>query len=207
MRALILSLLFVSALGVATHAVGETTGEIASEGQIVARIQTYLRGLGTLRAGFIQIAPGEPLAQGELFLKRPGRLRMDYNLPNPNLIIANGQVLAFFDRELRSRTVVDLADTLAYPLISDINALSDDYRVVRTQVSPDGLSATFISRTQPDQGQVTLLFAAQDDQLILEGWMILDANGQITQITLTQARHGDAMEERLFSIYDVFPGP
>ncbi|MEM7047227.1 MAG: outer membrane lipoprotein carrier protein LolA [Pseudomonadota bacterium] len=192
-------------LGFAIGAAGQAqANENQTDAQVLARIQTYLSAVDSLQAGFIQIAPGEPLAQGNFFLQRGGFLRMDYHPPNPNLIIANGHVLAFFDRSLESRTIIDLADTLAYPLISNPDVLGQDFAMVEKSITQDSLAATFISTTAPEQGYVTLSFRQADDDLTLEGWTIVDAHQQTTQITLIDLRPAPELAPSLFSIYDVY---
>ena len=39
---------------------------------------------------FVQIDPDGVLSEGRFFLRRPGRIRFEYNAPNPALVIADG---------------------------------------------------------------------------------------------------------------------
>src|SRR4029077_11927136 len=54
----------------------------------LARIETYLDGLRTLKAHFLQAAPNGAITQGPAWLDRPGRMRFQYDPPSPLLLVA-----------------------------------------------------------------------------------------------------------------------
>ena len=56
----------------------------------LARLETYLRSIGTLEARFVQVSSDGGFARGTLWLDRPGRMRFEYDPPVPILLIANG---------------------------------------------------------------------------------------------------------------------
>ena len=49
----------------------------------LARIETYLDTLRTLKAHFLQVAPNGALAEGTAWLDRPGRMRFQYDPAEP----------------------------------------------------------------------------------------------------------------------------
>ena len=51
----------------------------------LARIETYLDSLRTLKAHFFQVAPNGAISQGTAWLDRPGRMRFQYDPPSPLL--------------------------------------------------------------------------------------------------------------------------
>ena len=75
-------------------------------------LDRYLDGLTTLRTKFSQVvvdAAGKTLETGEgsLLVRRPGRFRWEYapNDAGPQLLVADGANLWFYDRELQQATV------------------------------------------------------------------------------------------------------
>jgi len=63
--------------------------ETAQEAQLtdadkvdIARIEGYLNGLTTVKASFQQFTKNEGLAFGRIYLRRPGRLRVEYDPPS-----------------------------------------------------------------------------------------------------------------------------
>ena len=49
----------------------------------LARIETYLDSLRTLKAHFLQVAPNGATSQGTAWLDRPGRMRFQYRSTQP----------------------------------------------------------------------------------------------------------------------------
>ncbi|MDP7602638.1 MAG: outer membrane lipoprotein carrier protein LolA, partial [Alphaproteobacteria bacterium] len=66
----------------------------------IGRVERYLNGTVTLQARFSQIAPDGEVSEGTFYLRRPGRLRFEYDPPNPVLVMADGVWLIYHDREL-----------------------------------------------------------------------------------------------------------
>ena len=46
----------------------------------IARVETYLNRLRTLKGRFLQVASTGSLAEGTVYLSRPGRLRFEYEI-------------------------------------------------------------------------------------------------------------------------------
>ena len=59
-------------------------------------LSTYLDGLRTVKAKFTQINADGSLTTGSLYIKRPGRVRFEYDPPNDALVLAAGGQLAIF---------------------------------------------------------------------------------------------------------------
>src|SRR5262245_26984965 len=70
----------------------------------LARIETYLDGLRSLKARFLQVAPNGAIAQGEAWLERPGRMRFQYDPPSPLLLVAGHGLVVFHDKALNQTT-------------------------------------------------------------------------------------------------------
>jgi hypothetical protein len=68
----------------------------------LARIEAYLNGLRTLRARFLQIAWNGAVAEGTAWIWRPGRMRFEYDPPEPLLLVADANQFLMYDRELRA---------------------------------------------------------------------------------------------------------
>ena len=70
----------------------------------LAKIENVLNLTKTLKAKFLQVSSNGEYSEGDLFLKRPGRLRLVYDLPNPLMIVADGTYISFVDRDLEHST-------------------------------------------------------------------------------------------------------
>ena len=63
----------------------------------LTRITNYLNGISTMQGTFVQIGPDGDLSEGTFYMRRPGRVRFEYNPPNPTLIVADGFWVAVTD--------------------------------------------------------------------------------------------------------------
>jgi outer membrane lipoprotein-sorting protein len=66
----------------------------------IARVEGYLNSVSTMKASFQQVTESEGLAFGRIYLRRPGRLRVEYDPPSEILLIADGTLLSYYDAEL-----------------------------------------------------------------------------------------------------------
>ncbi len=55
----------------------------------IGRVETYLNGLKSLKAHFLQVAPDGGLSEGTAWLERPGHMRFQYNPPSPFLLLVD----------------------------------------------------------------------------------------------------------------------
>ena len=90
-----------------------TAGEGSKEQRELKRIEHYLNSINTLVADFTQVAPDGSIASGKFYLKRPGKMRWQYEPPTPVLIIANNGSLVYYDYELKQVTHLPIDSSLA----------------------------------------------------------------------------------------------
>lgn len=186
-------------LGLASAAAGAELGE--ADKAAVARIAAYLNDVRSLKARFIQVGPNGELAQGDLYLRRPGRLRFEYDPPSPLLLVADGFWLILQDKELEQVSRWPVNDTPLGVLVADDIELDGQ----RTRVTEVGrragvLTVTLIDRERPDEGSVTLVFS--DSPLRLRQWRIVDAQGGVTNLSLQRIQLNPKLDPELFVFTD-----
>jgi len=166
----------------------------------IARVETYLNGLHTLKARFMQIAPDGRSSEGQAWLERPGRMRFQYDPPAPFLLIAGHGLLVFNDRQLNQTSNLPLDRTPLGILLRDNVQLSGDITVSRITRLPGQLQVTLFRTATPNEGTLTLVFA--DNPLALRQWSVLDAQRQETRISLFDVALGGTFDQSLFAFVD-----
>src|SRR5690349_20701848 len=73
------------------------TAEQQSELQ---KITDFLNGIRTMTARFTQYSENGGVAEGQLYVERPGRMRFEYDPPTPILLVADGNFVIYFDKSL-----------------------------------------------------------------------------------------------------------
>jgi outer membrane lipoprotein-sorting protein len=162
----------------------------------IAAVEAYLNRLTTLRARFLQIAQNGASAQGWAYISRPGRMRFDYDPPEPLLLVADGSQFLLYDRELKSPTTLPTGATPLGMLLRPEIRLSGDVTISRIQRDGGFLRVTLFRTNDPREGSLTLVF--QPEPLELRQWAVLDAQGRETRVTLTQVETGMPLNARMF---------
>jgi len=167
----------------------ESVGEIN-------RIEDYLNGIRTMQSRFIQINPDGSAWNGNLYVKRPGRFRFEYDPPIPYLLVANDNWLFHVDRALKETNVIPLVKTPAQFLVRENISLKKDFKITKLEELPGIVQIGLVTRDNPDLGEVTLTFS--DKPLELRKWTVRDVQDNITQVTLQNMRYGVNLNASLF---------
>ena len=173
----------------------------APERAELARIEEYLNRISTVRAEFVQQSSNGEHARGQLYLARPGRLRIDYQPPVPVLVVADGTFLIYYDRRLEQVSYVPLASTPASILLDDRISLAEDSLVVTGYERAGNLILVTVARADnPGEGSITLGF--KENPLQLAEWSVTDAQGIVTLVTLLDPRFDIDLDRALFVFQD-----
>lgn len=165
------------------------------------RLIDYLNGIDTLKSRFVQVSSNGTYAEGDLYLDRPGRMRFEYDPPNPALLIANGVTLLYYDRELEQATFIPLWETPLWFLIRDKVDLDEGVELQAIKREAGTIRVTLQLRQDGGEGQVTLVFS--DRPVALHSWEIQDAQGILTQVALVNPDFGAKIDDRLFEHGDL----
>ena len=168
----------------------------AENQQDLKRIETFLNGMETARAGFLQVSSNGAVATGELLLSRPGKMRFEYDPPATIMIIANGTFLIFIDKELKNATHLWLSTSLIGFLVEEDIKLNGDVTVTKFEKGSNILRATLARTKDPEQGSITMIFS--DQPLALRQWIITDQQGIRTTVTLSNLESGIKIDPKLF---------
>ena len=142
----------------------------------LVRIEHHLNTIKTVRARFLQISNNGEYGEGEVHIWRPGRMRLEYDPPNPTMIIADGSNLIYIARELDQATAVLLALTPAELILRDsVSFTSDELLVTGFDRSPGVIRLSVVKADDPTEGRIMLIFS--DKPLELRKWIITDAQG------------------------------
>ena len=69
----------------------------------LAELSSYLNDLTTARGAFTQVNDDGSLSSGQILLKRPGRVRFEYDPPEEALVVADGDTVGIIDPRSNER--------------------------------------------------------------------------------------------------------
>jgi outer membrane lipoprotein-sorting protein len=168
------------------------------------RVSAYLNSLQTVQGNFVQLANDGRTARGTFYLKKPGRVRFEYDKPNPTLIVADGTTVAVQNSALHTTDRYPLGNTPLRLLLTEVD-LANDPHVVSVQHQPGVLSVTAEEKSGSISGRVTMNFADTGNTLQLSHWDVVDAKGGHTTVSVSGLHTVSDLPPQLFMIQDLSP--
>lgn len=198
----------LAALGVSTTLpLAVETASAQSSSARLDQAVAALRGISTMKADFVQTDRTGQRVSGVLTMKRPGRIRFQYEDSVPMLIVGDGSSLTMIDYEVRQ--------VQRWPIKnSPLGALLDPSRDVKRfgtlkpTNSPDVISVEVRDTEHPEYGRITLIFvrdAKAPGGFELASWVALDSQNKRTTIKLSNQRYGVAVPDSTFRWKDPRP--
>lgn len=174
---------------------------LADDAADVRAVEKYLNSLTTLKARFSQMDATGKVLTGDFMLKRPGRMRFQYDPPMTDFIVADGFFVYYYDGEMKQQSNTLISRSLAdFFLRKDIR-LSGDIKVARLARDEFGmLRMTLTQSENPAEGSLTLFFF--ENPLSLQKWQVIDAQGATTDISLSDVKTEIKLKGGLFHYYD-----
>lgn len=183
--------------------VSSATPAVAAESDL-DRVVAALRGIGTMKADFTQTDRRGQSVSGVMTLKRPGKIRFQYEKGVPMLVVSNGKSLTLVDYEVDQVQRWPISN-------SPLGALLDPNRDVKRYGkliptgNPNVVSVEVRDPKRPEFGVITLIFV-KDGQapggLELTNWVALDSQNQRTTVRLRNQRYGVSVPDRTFTFTD-----
>lgn len=172
---------------------------VLAEKLSLGTLSKYLNGLTTVEADFTQVNSDGSVSTGRIFIKRPGRVRFEYNPPDKALVLAGGQQVAIFDG--KSNVPPEQYPLKRTPLNLILAANIDLGRAKMVVGHSADATSTRVKAQDPEHpeyGTIELVFSA--DPVELRQWVITDDLGQQTTVILGGMTKGGALGEGMFSI-------
>ncbi|MBS0221220.1 MAG: outer-membrane lipoprotein carrier protein LolA [Proteobacteria bacterium] len=166
----------------------------------VPEIENYINSIRTAQARFVQTNPNGSVLQGTLYLRKPGRMRFQYDPPSQLKIVADGVQVTMWDPATHDFGQWPIGWTAASFLVKEPLKLSGDLTVQALNRTADGLiEATIVQTRKPQEGKIIVRFA--ENPMALRGWSIIDNRGNRVDVALTQLQTGIQLADSLFK-YD-----
>lgn len=168
-------------------------------------ISNYLNQLQTATGEFTQINDDGTISTGTIYIKRPGRVRFEYNPPETSLVVAGSNTVAIYDAKSNQGPEKYPLSRTPLSIILARNVNLGQARMV-TNHSYDG-TATIVTAqdpANPEYGNIQLKFTGNPVEL--RQWIINDSSGSQTTVILGDLDKGGALSNRLFNVDAITEG-
>ena len=162
-------------------------------------ISTYLNGLKTVQGTFTQINDDGTVSTGTIYIKRPGRMRFEYNAPDTGLVVVSSNAVYIADS--KSNQPPETYPLKRTPLSLILARNVDLARAgMVTGHDFDG-TATVVTAQDPENpeyGNIQMKFTGNPVEL--RQWIINDGNGGQTTVVLGDLQTGGNLPNSLFDV-------
>lgn len=176
-----------------------TSGAALADKLPLNAISGYLNAMKTAKGEFTQINGDGTISTGTIYIKRPGRVRFEYNAPDTGLVIAGSNTVVIYDsKSNQPPESYPLSRTpLSIILARDVNL--GRARMV-TGHTYDG-TATIVTAQDPENpqyGNIQMKFTGSNPEL--RQWIINDGQGGQTTVVLGALEQGVSLQNKLFDV-------
>ena len=180
---------------------------IAQSANALSSVQSHLKATSSMTADFVQTDRNGQRLSGKLTLKRPGKIRFQYQKDVPLLIVGDGSRLTMIDYQVKQVQSWPVKNSPLGALLDPERDLSKYAKVIPTG-SDEVLSVEVKDPKRPEYGTITMVFIRDGSApagLRLRGWVALDSQNNRTRIDLSNQRFNVAVADSAFKWTDPRP--
>lgn len=163
-------------------------------------ISRYLNSITLAKSDFTQVNDNGTLATGTFFIRRPGRMRFEYNPPEKLLVMAGGGHVGIFDGKsnLKKAERYPLRRTPLNLILEKNVNLARRNMVVGHDFDGTATTVTAQDPEHPEYGNIQLKFTS--GPIELRQWIVTDGQGSKTTVILGQLSEVQDFPTTLFNI-------
>ena len=162
-------------------------------------ISGYLNQLRTAKGDFTQINDDGSISSGTIYIKRPGKVRFEYNAPDSGLVVAGANTVVIYDKKSNQPAETYPLSKKPLSIILAANVNLGQAKMV-TGHNYDGTATTVRAQdpAHPEYGNIELKFTGNPVEL--RQWIINDGNGTKTTVVLGDLQKGGSLPNKLFDV-------
>ncbi len=175
------------------------SGPAMAEKLSLQALSNYLNSFKSATGEFTQVNDDGTITTGQIFIRRPGRVRFEYKPPDKTLVVSNGDTVFVFDP--KSNTGPEGYPLHRTPLkIILANTVNLGQARMVTSHKSDGKTTTIRAQdpAHPEYGSIDLVFTGNPVEL--RQWVINDNTGSKTTVILGDLKKGVRLNDKVFAI-------
>jgi outer membrane lipoprotein-sorting protein len=173
----------------------------------LALVQQHLQSVATMTAAFSQTDRTGKVLTGTLTLKKPGKIRFQYQQGVPILIVGDGHALTFIDYSVKQVQRWPIGNSPLGILLDPSRDMSKVARIVNGG-DPRIVSVDASDPRHPEYGRINMIFVRDGGApggLMLTGWVALDSQNNRTTVRLSNQRFNAPVSDGTFRWNDPRP--
>ena len=129
------------------------------------------------------------LSTGTITFKKPGRMRWDYEKPEPRMFLSNGQVLWLYEPSEKQAFKQDLKTSqlpAALAFLMGKGKITDEFDVTFAKDAKQGRPGDFrlaLAPKQPQSAYKSILFVVDPNEFLVRESVLVDSQGNTNHFT------------------------
>ena len=150
-----------------------------------------------MQGDFIQFEPNGAQSEGRFYLKRPGKVKFDYNRPSPILVKADGETIGVHNRQLQTWDYYPLRKTpLSIVLAQSIDVAHDSIQSV--DIDKELVTIVLADKSLFGDSKISLMFDPMTYDL--RQWIVHDRQGRDTTVVIYNIERDIELENQIFAL-------
>jgi outer membrane lipoprotein-sorting protein len=171
----------------------------ATEDKDIKKVEDYLNSIKTMRANFIQIASNGEKVEGQIYIEKPNKIRMEYNSPSDILIVGNGDYIVYYDKELDQITNIDYEDIPAALILANTVKIDGKELEVTDFYQDLGVTKIGLEYKKDELGPFTLVFS--NTPFELKQWKVITPQSMEVSLSLYDTITDTKLDDKLFEFH------
>lgn len=167
------------------------------DAEAVKLISKHFSGVPSMTGEFIQFGPNGEQTGGKFYLKRPGKIRFDYDKPSPITVKADGRTVSINNKKLKTWDYFPLRKTPLRLLLADRIDVNDK-SIKSVKREADLTTVVLADKSIFGNSKITLMFDPVSYDL--RQWTITDNQGKDTSVMIFNVKKNVRFSKRLFKI-------
>lgn len=171
---------------------------------VVSKLQSKYESITSIKADFIQevSSKGMPAmkSEGKVWLKKPGKMRWEYEKPAKDLIVSDGKTIWLYQPDLNQvieRPASMSASAMATDFLSGIGNIEKEFDVKLSEL--ESINHVLILTPKQEQpGLSKLILEVGKENSIVERTIITDHFGNQTAVTFKDVKLNASIKDKLF---------
>ena len=170
----------------------------AADEKLLKQIETYLNQFDNISSQFIQSSSIGSQETGEIFISKPGKLRIEYKKDNKLLIVADGKWLHYFDTDLNEIQSIIIEKSPAWILLKKNINLKNDFNIKKLQKKNGKITLTLVDKNFENIEKIELIFST--NPIELKKWIITDNHEVETTVGLLNIKRKKKFNPKTFKL-------
>jgi outer membrane lipoprotein carrier protein len=206
-------LTLVLATGTQAHPAAGQTAAPAADGldlaTVVDRMQKRYDQAKDFRAHFTQeygraVVGRTTVSTGEITFKKPGRMRWDYDKPEPRMFLSNGQILWLYEPSEKQAFKQDLKTSqlpAALAFLMGKGRIADEFEVSFAKEAQPGRPGDYrlaLTPKQPQSAYKSILFVVDPKEFLVRESVLVDSQGNTNHFIFETMAANTKVPDSLF---------